>query len=127
MKTWPCLLALFLVQPACAQQRPEEPGMAVELDAESREASLALPAARGQRVLVDVRPVPGRASGGTVSVFADGSQDPLTRFTLYPPDQPARFAVSVPAAAQRLRVRFEPVRQGSPGAVTVQLVVAPGR
>lgn len=122
MKRWPFLLALFLVQPACAQQRPEEPAMAVELDAESREASLALPAERGDRVLVDVRPLPGRAAGGTVSVYAEGSQEPLTRFTLYPPDQPARFAVSAPADVRRLRVVFEPVRPGDQAAVTVRLV-----
>jgi hypothetical protein len=122
MTRWPFLLALFLVQPACAQQRPEEPGMAVELDAESREASLALPAGRSGRVLVAVRPLPGRAAGGTVSVFAEGSQELLARFTLYPPDQPARFAVAVPADVRRLRVVFEPVRPGTPSAVTVQLV-----
>jgi hypothetical protein len=122
MKRWPFLLALFLVQPACAQQRPEEPGMAVELDAESREASLALPAQRSERVLLDVRPLPGFAGGGTVSVFAEGSREPLARFTLYPPDQPARFAVAVAADVRRLRLLFEPARPGTRATVTVQLV-----
>ena len=125
MKYWPCLLALLLVQPACAGQRPEEPGMAVVLDAQTREANLALPAGRAERVMVEVRPLPGQASGGTVSVFVEGSPAPLSRFTLYPPDQPSRFAVAVPADAKRLRVRFEPVRRGTPGAVAVQLIVEP--
>src|SRR4029079_7653407 len=97
MKYWSCLLALLLVHAACAGQRPEEPGMAVVLDAQTREANLALPAGRAERVMVEVRPLPGQASGGTVSVFVEGSPAPLSRFTLYPPDQPSRFAVAVPA------------------------------
>jgi len=127
MKHWPCLLALLLVQPACAGQRTEEPGMAVVLNAETREANLALPAQRAGRVMVEVRPLPGQASGGTVSVFIEGSSAPLSRFTLYPPDQPSRFAVAVPAGARRLRVRFEPVPRGTPGAVAVQVVTEPAR
>ena len=127
MKRWCGLLALLLVQPACAGQGSEEPGMAVVLDTEMRDASLGLPAPRSERVVVEVRPLPGRASGGTVSVYVEGVQAPLARFTLYPPDQPGRFAVTVPAGAERLRVHFEPVRPDTPGAVTVQLVAQPAR
>jgi hypothetical protein len=127
MRYWCCLLALCLVQPACAGQASEEPGMSAVLDAERREATLGLPASRAERMMVEVRPIPGRASGGTVSVFAEGMQAPLARFTLYPPDRPGRFAFTVPAAVRELHIRFDPVRQGGSAAVTVQLVAAPER
>jgi len=96
--------------------------MSVVLDTETREASLSITAPRSERLVVEVRPLPGRASGGTVSVYVEGAQVPLARFTLYPPDQPGRFVVTVPAGAERLRVHFEPVRTGTPGAVAVQIV-----
>ena len=101
--------------------------MSAVLDTETPEASLGLTAPRSERVVVEVRPLPGRASGGTVSVYVEGGQAPLARFTLYPPGQPGRFAVTVPAGAERLRVHFEPVRPGTPGAVAVQLVMQPAR
>ena len=101
--------------------------MSAVLDSSRSEASLVRPSPRSERGVVEVRPLPGRASGGTVSVYVEGAQAPLARFTLYPPDQPGRFAVTVPAGAERLRVHFEPVRPGTPGAVAVQLVVQPAR
>ena len=127
MTPWRFLLAPLFVLPACAgqgagEQGAEEQGMWVTLDAQGYEASLDLPARDGDRLLVEVRPSEP-APGGTLSIFAEGSQAPLARFTPYPPDLPGRVAVVVPPEVTRLRVRFDPARQGAPAVVAVRVVV----
>jgi hypothetical protein len=47
----------------------------------------------------------------TLVVTFEGANDAPQRFSLYPPDRPARIAVRVPKGAQRMHVRIESIEK----------------
>ena len=104
------VLAGALSGTACAG--PGEGSQAMPAQRITREmpvARLALPQQHGRGVLIEVTRVdnPTRA-GVTLVVRAKGHAEPLARFALFPPDQPARFALRVPGDVREVEVTLAP-------------------
>lgn len=80
----------------------------VRLTPQASEAVLAVPAGNDGRMLVEITRVDNPELREVTLVIAfEGADGPPQRFSLYPPDRPARIAVRVPEGARRMQVRIE--------------------
>jgi hypothetical protein len=104
---------LFLATAACNSAEVPPPVTMTEtptvrLTPQAPEAVLAVPADSGGKLLLEVTRVDNPELREVMLVVAfEGSDHAPQRFSLYPPDRPARIAVRVHGDAQRMRVRIE--------------------
>ena len=92
------LLLAALAAASCSRAVPSE-AQTVQLSAERPSASLRLPPDHGGRLLIEVTPLTTTRDGPvTVAVQPEGGK--VTRFSLYPPDQPGRFGIRAPRSAR---------------------------
>ena len=114
---------LLAAAAACSQAMPTASDP-VHLDASRPSQQLALPDHHG-RLTLEVTPTRAGGEGAvTLIVALPGGANPIARFSLYPVDQPARFALRVPADATSLIVTLDRAR-GSNAALDVRAVAAP--
>ena len=117
------VLAGALSGTACAG--PGEGSQAMPAQRITRETPtvvLALPERRERRVLIEVTRVENPEHAGvTLVVRAKGHAEPLARFTLFPPDQPARFALRVPEEAREVEVTLAPEEHTKAAPPTVEV------
>jgi len=102
---------LLLVAAGCNSgeaPRPMTTPETVRLTAQAPEAVLTVPAENDGNVLVEVTRVdnPDLREVALVVAF-EGENGAPQRFSLYPPNSPARIAVRVPGGARRMQVRIE--------------------
>lgn len=113
MKGAACLL--FLAAAACNADEAPPPLTApetVRLTPHAPEAVLTVPTEDGGKMLVEITRVDNpELREVTLVVTFEGANDAPQRFSLYPPDRPARIAVRVPKGAQRMHVRIESIEK----------------
>lgn len=110
---------------ACAEAPSFEPIM-IRLTPDSRTATLDLPSDHDGRAMIEVVQVdnPDQLSA-MLAVRVPGQSQPLQRFSLYPPDQPARMALRVPQGARQVIVELEQQGSASPRAVSLRVAPLP--
>jgi len=107
-------LALLLSGTACAGPEANQTMPIQRITRAVPETTLALPAARRGRVVIEVTRVDNPGGVAVTLVVTGETAEPLARFALYPPDKPARFAVRVPEGVTRLRVALEAKGEAPP-------------
>ena len=112
---------LLSLLPGCSRAVPPATDSPVAMTSASPQAVLPIPSNSG-RLIIDVSAVenPDRAPV-TITAMDDGSPPSEEKFTLYPPDQPSRFAIRVSRDATKLRLSLAP--SSAPGASRVALRV----
>lgn len=120
-------LALGLMLSGCSDYPSDDgPAMASPsvLTPETPSAELALPAGAERGVLLVVSRVVNPAlREARLGIYVPGERQPFQTVTLYPPDRPARVALTPPTAARRVVVRLE--RGAEPPPERIEIGVSP--
>ena len=116
---------LLLLLPGCSRAVPPTTYGPVAMSSASPNAVLPIPLNSG-RLIIDVREVenPDQAPV-TITAVDDGSPPSEEKFTLYPPDQPARFAIRTARGATRLRLSLVPSNEPGASRLVVRVAVRP--
>ena len=95
------------------------------LNADQPSAILPLPPRRGNRLLIEIAPIGKGAKGPvTVAVSAIGGEDPVERFSLYPPDRPGRFALRNVGQGAAVKISIESDRTAA-GPLSIRVIAIP--
>lgn len=102
---------LLVVAAGCNSGEAPQPMAApetVRLTAQAPEAVLVVPTGNAGKMLVEITRVDNpELHEVTLVVAFDGEKGAPQRFSLYPPDRPARIAVRVPGDARQMHVSIE--------------------
>ena len=115
----------LLILLACSRAMPPSTDTPVVMNEASPRATLPIPSNSG-RLVIDIRDVvnPDLAPV-TITATDDGSPAAVQRFTLFPPDQPARFAIRVSPNATKLLLSLAPSSEPGAPRVAISATVRP--
>ena len=115
----------LLILLACSRAMPPSTDTPVVMNEASPRATLPIPSNSG-RLVIDIRDVvnPDLAPV-TITATDDGSPAAVQRFTLYPPDQPAQFAIKTSPNATKLLLTLVPSSEPGAARVAIRATVRP--